>query len=132
MRKNFDEWNNIKQKLQMRVPPAYVQDREIWFCKLGANIGSEQDGVGQEFLRAVIVVKRLSKSVCIVVPLTTKCKQDDFHFTFLFKRKKRIQRSSAIVSQVKLIDTKRFVYRIGVVTLKDFKEIKEKLIQLLK
>ena len=45
--KNFDTWN-IKKKHVNRGESRLYTEREIWWCSLGVNIGSEQDGSGGE------------------------------------------------------------------------------------
>ena len=37
-------WINKKAKLQSSAAPSVVKQKEIFFCELGVNIGSEQGG----------------------------------------------------------------------------------------
>jgi hypothetical protein len=41
--KDFDSWNEIKKKTESEKPRFY-KVREIWWCRFGLNIGTEQDG----------------------------------------------------------------------------------------
>ena len=102
-------------------------DREIWFIKIGENIGFEQGGKGREFLRPVVVYKKFSKNVFLGIPLTKTEKKGKFYHSFDFKK----ESSTAILSQVRLFDSKRLSYAIGRMSKGDFKKLKEKLIELI-
>ena len=56
----FDFRNEEKWILHTRhdVNGFYVQPREIWYVKLGINIGFEQNGK-REFQRPVLVIERI-------------------------------------------------------------------------
>ena len=45
MQKDFDGWNEVKIETNGEEPRRYTV-REIWWCRLGANVGTEQDGKG--------------------------------------------------------------------------------------
>lgn len=78
MQKNFDIWNTYKKEIEDNPRTDFVNKRDIWWCSLGVNIGSEQDGVGEHFERPVVVLRKLSSTTFIVLPLTTKKKLEDF------------------------------------------------------
>lgn len=50
MIKDFDKWNKSKKEIDSNnnYLPLY-HERQIRWCRLGINIGSEQDGTGYEF-----------------------------------------------------------------------------------
>ena len=75
MKKDFDEWNEIKKETDKADDylPLYHQ-RQIRWCRLGTNIGFEQDGTGTGFSRPVLILKGFNRHVCIVIPLTTSIK----------------------------------------------------------
>ncbi len=79
MQKDFDKWNNLKKLLNEKNSEVFAHPREIWWCSLGLNIGAETDGKNDNFERPVIVVKVYNKETLIVLPLTTKEKNDGFH-----------------------------------------------------
>ncbi|MDO8512513.1 MAG: hypothetical protein Q7S57_04525 [bacterium] len=56
MDKDFNQWNEKKKKLHNRSDAPFFHKREMWWCSLGANIGSEQDGSGEEYYRPVLIV----------------------------------------------------------------------------
>ncbi len=70
---------------------------------IGVNIGFEQNG-GKDFLRPVVVYKKFNKHVFLGIPLTSKIKEDKFHYEFEYKADIR---SFVMLSQIRLFDIKR-------------------------
>lgn len=118
--KNFDGWNEISKTIEQR-PSRNFHEREIWWCRIGLNIGHEQDGKGQEYSRPILVIKKFNKVACLIVPLTTKCKINKYHMKF--RVSDGVDRT-AIISQVKFMDSKRFDNKIGNVDSQVFDQIK--------
>jgi len=118
--KKFDDWNIQKKELDGGAVKLY-KAREIWWCSLGVNVGFEQDGVGDSFHRPVIVLKGFSKQVCVIVPLTTSIKNNPYHLPLGQINERN---SFAIISQIKLIDTRRLVDKVGMLNQEKFTELK--------
>lgn len=125
--KKFDEWNDCKKKIDSLENKKTFHEREIWFIKIGENVGFEQNGKGTDFLRPVVIYKKFSKNVFLGIPLTKTTKESKFYSEFEFQS----QKSFAILSQIRLFDSKRLAYSIGRIGSGDYKNIKEKLIELL-
>ena len=125
--KDFDKWNIQKKKTDNFENKKTFHEREIWFIKIGENIGFEQNGKGNQFLRPVIIYKKFSKNVFLGIPLTRTKKESRFYYAFQFKNKKSV----AILSQIRLFDSKRFSYPIGRMSGGDYQKLKEKLIELI-
>lgn len=123
--KNFDEWNEVKKKIDSNHPPVF-HEREIWWCSLGKNIGSEEDGKGNNFERPVLVYKKYNKDIFIGIPLTTKYKENRYHFKINEK-----EESTIILSQIKLMSSKRLLRSLSKVSRGKYKMIKEKVSQVL-
>jgi len=121
MKKNFQKWHNKKAKIDEIIKRPFFHEREIWFCHLGANIGFEQDGSGEEFLRPLIIIRKFNNEVFWAVPLTKTEKKTQFYFHFSFGS----EASVAILSQIWLIDGRRLSYKIGDMTESDFLRIKK-------
>lgn len=83
-KKDFDEWNIQKKKIDNFENKKTFHEREIWFIKIGENIGFEQNGKGREFLRPIIVYKKFSKNVFLGIPLTRADKKGKFYNNFNF------------------------------------------------
>jgi len=126
-KKDFDGWNVQKKITDCAENKKTFHEREIWFIKIGENIGFEQNGKGEEFLRPVIIYKKFSKNVFLGIPLTRVIKEGRFYSSFDFKG----QVSNAILSQIRLFDSKRLFYTIGRLSNGDYRKLKEKLIDLI-
>jgi len=120
--KDFDEWNKVKKNVNAYNNRRYYKAREIWWCKLGINIGFEQDGTGKEFDRPVLVIKRFNKDISIVAPLTTSNKNNKYYISI---GKIGGKNAKVIISQIKLIDTKRFYKREAILDKETFNLIKK-------
>jgi mRNA interferase MazF len=99
----FDDWNEIKKSIESNNYPAFVNEREICFVSLGKNVGFEQNGKHDRFERPVLVLKRFGTRTFVGIPLTTKPKIGKFYYPFSLHGKT----SAAILSQLRLFDTKR-------------------------
>lgn len=134
IRNIFDFWNEQKKSLDNRKDVVfYVKPREIWFVKMGKNIGFEEDGK-DDFLRPVLVLKKIG-NLFFTVALTSKGKFDHFLYhkfaEITLQNPKHKNSSYAILSQVKVMDKRRFIEHVGYVSDKEFQLIKQKLRTLL-
>ena len=60
MNKDFKGWHKDKEIIHNEKPRVFFHEREIWFTYLGVNIGFEQDGQGDKFLRPVIILRKFN------------------------------------------------------------------------
>lgn len=128
MKKDFKKWHSKKILVNEIKNTPFFHEREIWFCFLGANVGFEQDGKGEDFLRPVLIVRKFSKETFWAIPLTkTKKKDRPYYYSFSFV--KEIE-SVAVLSQLRLIDARRLSYMIGEIKVSDFRKLIEKLKEL--
>ena len=126
--KKYDHWNIQKQSLNQRKNVKHINERDIAFIAIGENIGHEQSGKGNQFLRPVLIYKKFSSHTFLGIPLTRTQKSGKFYCTFIFKEKL----STAILSQIRLFDTKRVIYKCGRLDDKAFFNTKRKLIRLIR
>ena len=122
MQKDFDLWNEKKKIVHNQQLGPFCHERELWWCTLGVNVGFEQDGSGLGFSRPILVLKGLSKETCLIVPLTTSTNVHKFRPTIGLVEGKL---ACALLSQVKVIDTKRLVKKIGYLDNKVFCDIRK-------
>ena len=104
------------------------REREIYWASIGKNIVYEQNGKSDNFSRPVLILKKFSRNSFLGIPLTTKNKNDKFHFKFSFKED---ELSWAYLSQIRLFDMKRLNKKIGKINIDDFKKLENKLKELL-
>lgn len=103
--KNFDEWNEVKKTLDYKNDNVlFPKEGEVWMMFCGLNVGSEQNGSGENFSRPVLMVKKFNNTMFWVVPLSTKQKEIDYYFNFTDVVGNAV---SAILAQLKLISVKR-------------------------
>jgi len=124
MEKNFNEWNKKKQKLHQDELNPFYKEREVWWCSLGVNVGFEQDGTGENFDRPVVIVRGFNKNTFLAVALTGVKKKGKYYF---YLGKIGGKDSTAILSQIRLIDTKRLIKKVETVNEEIFKNLKKAL-----
>jgi len=100
MEKDFDAWNDKKKRTNDRERIPFFNEREVWWCTLGVNVGSEQDG-GNGHMRPVLILKKFNQHTFWAVPLTTSKGRS----SYLIK----IPNTSSLasLSQLRLMSTKR-------------------------
>jgi len=125
MQKSFDSWNERKKSINDLVFSGYFHEREIWWCSLGMNIGDEEDGKNEFFERPVLVIKKFNRDIALIVPLTTKLKDNKYYLNFTHEE---IQ-YAVILSQLRLVSSKRFRRRIRKINQNLFNIIREQIIE---
>ncbi len=121
--KNFDQWNNLKKELQNISKFKIFDKKEIWWCSLGINVGVEQNGKNKNFERPVLVFRKFNKDSFWALPLTSRDKTGKFYYQIEYKNKKY----SIILSQIRLVSSKRLLRRIRKIDNSDFYKIGRKL-----
>ena len=113
--KNFKDWFEKKATLDARMAIYSFKAGEVWWCSMGINIGSEIDGKNsalqsdkQFFARPVIIIKKVSRTSCIVIPTTSQSKVGSWFFPISFDSR----HSHAVLPQIRMIDSRRLQRRI--------------------
>jgi mRNA-degrading endonuclease toxin of MazEF toxin-antitoxin module len=125
--KEYIYWIYKKIKLNERVRSVQINEKEIYWCSLGENIGDEENGKGNDFRRPVMVFKKFNNSICWAIPMTTKNKDNKYYVKVSLNS--TIQ--SAMISQMRLLDTRRFDEKIGFINQEDFNSVKKSIIYLI-
>lgn len=121
MQKNFEKWSQLKQKIDSTNKQIIYKDRDVWWCSIGINIGHEENGKNDFFTRPILVLRKFNKQIFLGVPLTTKCKENKFYFRINFKDKEQ----SAMLSQIRVFESKRLRKRMGELPNNQFMAIKK-------
>lgn len=127
--KKYDEWNEVKKDIESKEKIFTFKVREIYWLKVGQNIGYEVYGKGNDFLRPVLVFRKFSKESFLGIPLTSQYKDDMFHYKF--KAINQDKDNYVILSQIRLFSSKRIKVKMGKISNEDFGELKIKLKDLL-
>ncbi len=123
MHKNFDQWNEAKKGVDKELNrPFSCHEGDIWWCNLGLNIGNEQNGCGNQFERPILILKAFSLNTFLAVPLTTSEQKHKYRFDIGIINNKK---AKAIISQVKVLDTKRLAEIICSLDSKIFYQIRK-------
>ena len=123
MKKDFDSWNQQKQRIDKVNNEPHVHHREIWWAHFGANIGGEQNGSGQLFLRLVVVLKIINEKIFFAVPLTTNNRGWSTHLPIDATCLK--QKSFALCEQLRPLSNKRLKRKVGFLSKKQFTELRK-------
>jgi mRNA interferase MazF len=108
MAKAFDHWNEKKKVLNSSEFDDYVHEREVWWCALGLNIGVEADGKNEDFERPVLVLRKFNRESVLIVPLSSRVKDNPYHVQFQHEG----ETAAAVISQIRLVSTKRLLRRL--------------------
>jgi len=127
MKKDFDKWNKLKENLELKNNKILFKQWDIWWTSIWVNIWQESCWKWKEFRRPVLVIKKLSKENCIVIPLSSQNKVWTWFASYTLHGVKY----TALLYQIKMLHIKRFTKREAELNDYDFKIIKKRLKQLL-
>ena len=124
MAKDFDRWNTIKKATDGLDDSGrpFFHEGDVWWIRLGKNIGYELDGKSSEFTRPVIVIKKYNRYSFLALPLTTSQKPSPYRLPVGIVGGKQ---SFATLSQLRNIDSKRLVKKIARVSQRALEIIKK-------
>lgn len=127
MFKRFIAWIGLKEKLHTNSDNrVYFNEKEVWWCALGENIGVEVNGKGDMFSRPILMYKKLGSASFLAIPLSTKEKVGSWYLQIKFKE--RI--TTLNFAQIKVISIARLYEKMGEVTKEDFEKVKDGFLRL--
>lgn len=110
----------MKQKLHRTKGDTFVHPREVWWCSLGVNIGSEIDGKNEGYERPVLVLRVYSRETLVILPITGKRKDNRFHC--------EVELGSRPVwvalTQVRVISNRRLLRKFDTISIEDFAHVR--------
>lgn len=121
MQKDFDTWNEKKKIVDAESPRLYTV-REIWWCRLGVNVGTEQDGKGEWYTRPCVILRGFGSDACLIIPLTTSVRKHPLRVPVGLVDG---EEARANLSQIRVVDTRRLVEKIGFLEKKVFLELRK-------
>lgn len=123
MEKEYDDWNKLKKDLSTKESKIFFHEREIWFCSLGKNIGDEEDGKNELFERPVLIIRKFNNNLFLAIPLTSSKKDNKYYHQYELGGKTY----ASILSQIRLLDSKRLSRKIGMIQESNFDIIIKKI-----
>jgi len=128
--KNLIHWNKEKINIFKNNKKCFPKERQIWVCKLGINIGREQNGNLKEFVRPVLILNHFGENF-FALPLTSQLKKNQFRFLLTSSNIGLSKESEVILDQIKTISQKRMIWQIGWCDKADFSKIKNRMSELI-
>lgn len=125
--KDFQHWGIEKEKINSQDYDThfYPKVREIFYAKLGINIGFEADGK-KEFIRPILILAKIG-SLYWIVPMTSKLKNNFFHHEITSISFPEVEHSVIMLSQSRIIDKKRLMESLGMISKDEFTLIQKKM-----
>ncbi len=119
--KDYEKWNNLKKKLDAKAKNTMplVKPREIWWCHIGINIGSEIFGKGDSFTRPILIMKVYPNWTFLAAPLTSTESKHKNQVPSEFKGNE----GSVRLDQLRMFDARRLGNRIGQLPISQFKNV---------
>jgi len=90
---------------------------------IGSNIGFEENGKNEMFERPVLILRKFNKYILWALPLTRSKKGGDFYYRITQGEE---DDSVVILSQIRLISSKRLLRKMRMMKQAEFEEIKNK------
>lgn len=128
--KDFTDWHRVKTEINNKPEEnLYFYEKEVWWISVGKNVGFEEDGKGKVYLRPVIILRKFNQFLFFGVPLSTTKNRGKYYYPFIFKDKTV---SVALLSQLRAYDTNRLVHKDGAMHEKDYRELQDKIVQIIR
>lgn len=124
MIKHFIDWIITKiiiDKTQRR--DFIINEGQVFWCSLGENVGDEENGKGYIFRRPVLIFKKFNNNLFWGVPMSTKNKDNKYYVKVTLKNIEQ----SAMISQLRVLDTKRLDQYIGYISNIDYFKIQNQI-----
>jgi mRNA interferase MazF len=120
--KNFNNWNKKKIKLDGLKKYLHPKEKEVWWCSIGVNIGTEIYGKGNDFTRPILIINAENSESVIGIPLSSKLKNSNFS-----KIIKTINGKlhAALVGQIRIFDKRRLLTKITEIEEKEYLELQK-------
>lgn len=125
--KRFAEWLHIKTRIDggAHKPPLF-NEREIWWCSVGENIGVEISGKGTFFRRPVLILKKLDSFSCMGLPLSRTQRKGSW---FISLEVNGVS-NTIILSQIRHFDYRRMDKRMGILREDEFEYVRNEFVKL--
>jgi mRNA interferase MazF len=123
----FLAWCRLKFEIHQSKSPPLFKQGEIWWCRIGMNVGDELFGKGDYYQRPVLVLKKFSRNTFLGIPLTLREKTG----TYYFETNIRGVRRWLILSQARTFDSKRLRESLGELDENTLKKVREEFAKLI-
>ncbi len=124
---DFDLWNYKKKEINNKIIPTsfHYYEREVWWCSIGKNIGSEENGKNEYFERPIIIFRIFGSETLWALPLTSREIKPESRKEIEIMLNNHKQ--TVDLAQIRLISSKRLLRYAGIVDFGDFQIIRKNL-----
>lgn len=119
MFETFLNWIKLKFQIHYKINRPTFKEKEVWWSNFGQNVGDEENGKDEFFMRPVLVIKKFNNHLALVVPTSRQLKNNQFYIQIGYKN----QLYSALISHLRTIDVKRFRKKIAKFDDMDFENV---------
>lgn len=109
MQKDFNGWTIKKRVLDAETRIPFINERDVFWCSIGINVGDEENGKSDTFSRPVLIFKKFNAKLFWGIPLSSKIKNNNYYVSIDFKSRQ----SSVMVSHLRLYDVRRLGLKMG-------------------
>jgi mRNA interferase MazF len=106
--------------LRTQKSRVLFNEGEIWWCRIGMNVGVEIFGKGADFARPVLVLKKFGGQSFFGIPLTSNKKEGNWYVPIICEGVE----GSAILNQARNFDARRLAKKMERLGDERFQEIK--------
>lgn len=126
--KNFAGWILKKKSLHLAItPPPLFKEHDIWWVSIGVNVGYEEDGKHEKFLRPVLVLKKFNRELFLGVPMSTKIKDNPYYVQVTVKGKI----VSVLISQIRVFSANRIQDKLSEMDSGDFEKVRNEVVKMI-
>lgn len=120
--KDFDDWNEVKKRINNDVTKSHIRAGEVRWASLGVNVGSEIDGKGTgRYNRPVLILDTMGAHLALVIPLSTSIKKRAGYKQISLNERE----VSLCIGQLKSISTNRIFDRVSKLSNDRLSEVKK-------
>ena len=126
--KNFDGWIIKKKEYHyQKTPPPMFKERDIWWVSTGVNVGFEEDGKHDKFIRPVLIIRKFNRELFLGIPMSTKVKDNPYYIQVTVKN----ETVSALISQIRAFSAKRMQDKLAEIDNKDFGKVRNEVVKMI-
>jgi len=103
------------------------KERDIWWVSIGVNVGFEEDGKHDKFIRPVLIIRKFNRELFLGIPMSTKVKDNPYYIQVTVKN----ETVSALISQIRAFSAKRMQDKLAEIDNKDFGKVRNEVVKMI-
>lgn len=128
MDQEYIDWQTHKYALITKTtPPPKFNERDIWWCSIGINVGYEINGKNDPVERPVLIVKKFNADMFFGLPLTTQQKDYNSRYPTIVDGVS----SDMVLDQAKTLSAQRLNRKVRRIGYKEFDNVRRMLLDFL-